>query len=68
MAASSRSSNVSFQLDRSTVVGLIGPNGSGKTTLLNVINGVVPADAGTIRLGDADIGGQAPEPSSPPSG
>jgi branched-chain amino acid transport system ATP-binding protein len=53
-------SDVSFGLDRSTVVGLIGPNGSGKTTLLNVINGVVPADAGTIRLGDQDIGGRRP--------
>jgi branched-chain amino acid transport system ATP-binding protein len=53
-------SHVSFGLDRRTVVGLIGPNGSGKTTLLNVINGVVPADAGTIRLGDQDIGGRRP--------
>jgi branched-chain amino acid transport system ATP-binding protein len=53
-------SDVSFGLGRSTVVGLIGPNGSGKTTLLNLINGVVPADAGTIRLGDQDIGGRRP--------
>jgi branched-chain amino acid transport system ATP-binding protein len=53
-------SGVSFQLTRNMVVGLIGPNGSGKTTLLNVINGVVPADAGTIRLGDVEIGGRRP--------
>jgi branched-chain amino acid transport system ATP-binding protein len=53
-------SDVSFQLDKSMVVGLIGPNGSGKTTLLNVINGVFPADAGKIRLGDTEIGGKRP--------
>ena len=53
-------SGVSFRLDRGTVVGLIGPNGSGKTTLLNVINGVVRADAGTIRLGEEEIAGRRP--------
>jgi branched-chain amino acid transport system ATP-binding protein len=52
--------DVSFGLDARMVVGLIGPNGSGKTTLLNVINGVVPSDAGTIRLGNAEIGGRRP--------
>jgi len=53
-------SDVSFRLERNMVAGLIGPNGSGKTTLLNVINGVVAADAGAIRLGDAEIGGRRP--------
>jgi ABC-type branched-subunit amino acid transport system ATPase component len=52
--------DVSFGLDARMVVGLIGPNGSGKTTLLNIINGVVPADAGAIRLGSTEIGGQRP--------
>lgn len=51
---------VSFQLDANKVVGLIGPNGSGKTTLLNVINGVVPADEGEVRLGDIKINGRRP--------
>ncbi len=51
---------VSFQLDANKVVGLIGPNGSGKTTLLNVINGVVPADEGEVRLGDLKINGHRP--------
>ncbi|MCC6947967.1 MAG: ABC transporter ATP-binding protein [Bradyrhizobiaceae bacterium] len=51
---------VSFQLEANRVVGLIGPNGSGKTTLLNVINGVVDADGGEVRLGDMKIGGKRP--------
>lgn len=37
------------------VVGLIGPNGAGKTTVFNLITGLVPADTGTIRLGEFDI-------------
>lgn len=51
---------VSFQLEANNVIGLIGPNGSGKTTLLNVINGVVSADEGEVRLGDLTIGGRRP--------
>jgi branched-chain amino acid transport system ATP-binding protein len=51
---------VSFQVEHTTVAGLIGPNGSGKTTLLNVINGVYSADRGAVQLGGAVIGGKAP--------
>ena len=34
------------------VVCIIGPSGSGKSTLLRCINGLVPIDSGTIRVGD----------------
>jgi putative ABC transport system ATP-binding protein len=34
---------------------LMGPSGSGKSTLLNLIAGIDRADAGTIRVGDAEI-------------
>jgi branched-chain amino acid transport system ATP-binding protein len=43
-------SSVSFDVPRSSVVGLIGPNGSGKTTLLNIINGIYVADRGSVIL------------------
>jgi len=37
------------------VVGLLGPNGAGKTTCFYMIVGLIPADAGSIRLDDQDI-------------
>ena len=40
---------------------VIGPAGSGKTTLLETIAGVIPARAGTVRLGDADVTRVPPE-------
>jgi ABC-type branched-subunit amino acid transport system ATPase component len=39
---------------------IIGPNGAGKTTLFNVINGFLPAEAGSIRFADASISGLRP--------
>lgn len=46
---------VSFDVAGGTVHGLIGPNGAGKTTVLNLISGLMPLTAGTIRLGGARI-------------
>ena len=52
--------DVSFAVEGHSVVGLIGPNGSGKTTLLNVINGVLAADHGEVRLSGMRIDGERP--------
>jgi ABC-type branched-subunit amino acid transport system ATPase component len=46
---------VSLQLRAGEVHGLIGPNGSGKTTLLNLLSGYYQPDAGSIRLGGAEL-------------
>jgi ABC transport system ATP-binding/permease protein len=43
--------NFSTRIMRGDRVGIIGPNGAGKTTLLNMLIGVLPPDAGAIRLG-----------------
>ena len=45
----------SFQLAPGEVVGLLGPNGAGKTTCFYMIVGLVPADAGTIRVDQHDV-------------
>ena len=44
-------SNISFDIKREEKVAIIGGNGTGKTTLLKIINDLLPADAGEIRLG-----------------
>lgn len=47
--------DVSLQLPRGRVVGLLGPNGSGKSTLIKLINGLLTPTSGTIF-----VGGHAP--------
>jgi lipopolysaccharide export system ATP-binding protein len=44
-----------FTLDEGEIVGLLGPNGAGKTTCFYMIVGLIPADAGTIRIDDVDV-------------
>ena len=43
-------SDISFEVPRGTIVGLIGENGAGKSTTLNAILGVVHKDAGQISI------------------
>ena len=49
--------DVNFEIKRGEHVAIIGDNGSGKATLLKILNGLVPADQGTFRLGsNVEIG------------
>lgn len=49
--------HVSFELKRGEHVAIIGDNGTGKTTLLKIINELIPADTGEIKLGaNVEIG------------
>ncbi|TJW10851.1 energy-dependent translational throttle protein EttA [Parvibacter caecicola] len=44
--------DLSFQLPRGGIVGVIGPNGVGKTTLFKTIVGLEPPDGGTLEIGE----------------
>ena len=46
--------NVSFQIGRDEIVGLIGPNGSGKTTLVRCIIGIFKPESGKVRFKGED--------------
>ncbi len=52
--------NVSFEVPRLSITGLIGPNGSGKSTLFNCISGFIAPTAGRVRLAGVDILGLPP--------
>ncbi len=44
--------DLTFQIPRGAIIGVIGANGAGKTTLLKLITGQEKPDAGTIRIGE----------------
>jgi branched-chain amino acid transport system ATP-binding protein len=53
-------SGVSITVPEGGLVTILGRNGVGKTTLLRTISGLYRPQAGTISLGDTQIGGLAP--------
>lgn len=52
--------NVSFEVKKGEIVGIIGPNGSGKTTLINCITGFLKPTDGKIYFKGKNITGKAP--------
>jgi lipopolysaccharide export system ATP-binding protein len=47
--------DISLQIKSGEVVGLLGPNGAGKTTSFYMMVGLVPLDAGSIKLDGEDL-------------
>lgn len=45
-------SGIDLNIEKSTVLGIVGNNGSGKTTLLKIIAGLINSDTGSIKLNE----------------
>jgi branched-chain amino acid transport system ATP-binding protein len=54
-------SDVSFEMEQGTIMGLIGPNGAGKTTLFNCITGYYPPSRGEIFFDKRRMNGLLPD-------
>ncbi|MCH5217250.1 MAG: ATP-binding cassette domain-containing protein [Muribaculaceae bacterium] len=46
---------VSFNVRRGSICGLLGPNGAGKTTLLRIVNSILAADGGSVKINGAEV-------------
>ncbi|MCA1847823.1 MAG: ATP-binding cassette domain-containing protein, partial [Actinobacteria bacterium] len=46
--------DLTFELRAGEYVGVVGPNGGGKSTLVRLLNGLLRADSGSVRVGELD--------------
>ena len=47
--------NVSFDVEQGEIFGMLGPNGAGKTTTMEIVEGIRPADAGSVTVLGVDV-------------
>jgi ABC-2 type transport system ATP-binding protein len=47
--------NVSFTVEKGTILGFLGPNGAGKTTTMRILTGFIPATSGTAKIAGYDV-------------
>ena len=53
--------NVSFQVEKNEIVGLLGNNGAGKTTIMRILTTYLPASSGIARVAGFDVMTQSME-------
>jgi branched-chain amino acid transport system ATP-binding protein len=47
--------DLDLRVEEGEILGVLGPNGAGKTTLFNIVGGVMPPNAGSVRFAGRDI-------------
>jgi methyl coenzyme M reductase system subunit A2 len=47
--------NISIDVEKGEILGIIGVSGSGKSTLLRILRGVEPFDSGEIKIDDVEV-------------
>ena len=47
--------DVSFSVNKNSLIAVVGPNGGGKTTLFNAITGLIPITKGSIEINGHDV-------------
>jgi len=55
LSVAERLAGVSLALTPGSITAICGPNGAGKSTLLEALAGLLPADEGSVSLGDTDL-------------
>jgi len=53
--------DVSFTVEKGTIVGFLGPNGAGKSTTMKILSCFMPASGGTARIAGFDVFSQSME-------
>jgi branched-chain amino acid transport system ATP-binding protein len=53
--------DLSIEVTPGEVTALLGPNGAGKSSMVLAVGGVLPMRAGSVRLGETELGGRRPE-------
>ena len=59
--------NLSFQVPRGRILGLLGKNGTGKTTTINILSGYLQPYSGECRIFGENIRNMNPHGFIPPS-
>ena len=47
--------NISFEVDKGEIFGIIGPDGAGKTTLFRILTTLLLPETGKVNIGDLDL-------------
>ncbi|MGI0480159.1 ATP-binding cassette domain-containing protein [Geminocystis sp. CENA526] len=47
--------DVSFSVEKGTILGFLGPNGAGKTTTMRILSGYIPASSGKAKIAGFEV-------------